>query len=53
MLKRTPGVITAEVSFEQREAIVEYDPERTAPEKIIEAIEKMGYKAKVKAEKEK
>ena len=48
MLKRTPGVITAEVSFEQREAIVAYDPERTAPEKIIEAIEKMGYKAKVK-----
>lgn len=53
MLKRTPGVITAAVSFEQREAIVEYDPERTTPEKIVEAIEKMGYKAKVKEEKEK
>lgn len=53
MLKRTPGVITAEVSFEQREAIVEYDLERTVPEKIVEAIEKMGYKAKVKEEKEK
>ena len=53
MLKRTPGVITAVVSFEQREAIVEYDPVRTAPVKIIEAIEKLGYKAKVKEEKEK
>ena len=53
MLKRTPGVIAAEVSFEQREAVVEYDPERTAPEKIVGAIEKLGYKAKVKEEKEK
>jgi len=48
MLKRTPGVITAEVSFEQREALVEYDAQRTEPQKIVEVIEKMGYKAKVK-----
>jgi len=48
MLKRTPGVISAEVSYERREANVEYDPSRTSPEKIIEAITNMGYKAKVK-----
>ncbi len=53
MLKRTPGVIAAEVSFERREAVVEYDSSRTSPEKIVEAIDKMGYKAKVKEEKEK
>lgn len=49
MLKRTPGVISAEVSFERREADVEYDPERTTREKIVEAITKLGYKATVKS----
>jgi periplasmic mercuric ion binding protein len=48
MLKRTPGVISAEVSFERREAVVEYDSERTSREKIVEAITKLGYKASVK-----
>src|SRR6266851_8796303 len=48
MLKRTPGVISAEVSFERREADVEYDPSRTSPEKIVEAIANMGYKSNVK-----
>jgi P-type Cu+ transporter len=48
MLKRTPGVISAEVSFEWREADVEYDQERTTREKIIEAITKLGYKATIK-----
>ena len=47
MLKRTPGVISAEVSYERREADVEYDPSRTSIEKIIEAITNMGYKARV------
>ena len=48
MLKRTPGVFSAEVSFERREAKVEYDPSRTSPEKIVEAITNMGYKATLK-----
>lgn len=48
MLKRTPGVVSAEVSFEQKEAIVEYDSSRTSAEKVVEAINNMGYKAKVK-----
>lgn len=48
MLKRTPGVISAEVSFERREADVEYDSERATREKIVEAITKLGYKASVK-----
>lgn len=51
MLKRTPGVITVEVSFERREAIVEYDSSRTSLEKVVEAINNLGYKAKVKEEK--
>lgn len=48
MLKRTPGVTAAEVSFEKSEAVVDYDTERTSREKIVEAIAKMGYKASVK-----
>jgi copper chaperone CopZ len=48
MLKRTPGVISAEVSFEKREADVEYDSEKTTREKIVEVITKLGYKASVK-----
>ena len=52
MLKRTPGVISAEVSYERREADVEYDPSRTSPDKIAEAISNMGYKASVKERRE-
>jgi len=48
MLKRTPGVISAEVSFEKREADVEYDSVQTTREKIVEAIKKLGYKATIK-----
>src|SRR5260370_22935500 len=52
MLKRTPGVISAEVSYERREVDVEYDPSRTSPDKIVEAISNMGYKASVKERRE-
>lgn len=49
MLKRTEGVLAAEVSYERREAVVEYDPAKTSPDKIVAAVEKLGYKAAVKA----
>lgn len=49
MLKRTPGVVSAEVSYEAGEANVEYDSANTSREKIVEAISNMGYKASVKA----
>lgn len=49
MLKRTSGVISAEVSYERREAVVDYDTDKTSREKIVEAITKLGYKASVKA----
>jgi len=52
MLKRTPGVISAEVSYDRREAEVEYDPSGTSPEMIIKAITNMGYKATVKEHRE-
>ena len=48
MLKRTPGVTSADVSYQKKEAVVEYDAQKTTPEKIIEAINNLGYKATVK-----
>jgi copper chaperone CopZ len=48
MLKRTEGVIAAEVSFERNEANVTYDAAKTDPPKLVEAVEKLGYKVSVK-----
>ena len=48
MLKRTPGVISSDVSYQKKEAIVYYDSQKTTPEKIVEAINNLGYKASVK-----
>lgn len=48
MVKRTDGVIKVDVSYESREATVEFDPAKASPEKIIAMVEKMGYKATVK-----
>lgn len=48
MLKRTEGILDGKVNYETREAVVEYDANRTSPEKIVAVIEKMGYKAAVK-----
>lgn len=48
MLKRTEGVVKADVSYDTREATIDYDATKTAPAKLIAVIEKMGYKAAVK-----
>lgn len=48
MLKRTEGVISAEVSYERKEAVVDFDAGRTTREKIVQAVINMGYKASVK-----
>lgn len=48
MLKRTPGVVSAEVSFERKEAVVEFNPAETSRKKIVEAINDMGYRATIK-----
>ena len=48
MLKRTEGVIEGRVSYEAREAVVQYDASKTSPEKIVAVIEKLGYKAAIK-----
>ena len=48
MLNRTPGVLSADASFENKEANVEFDPAAVSREKIVEAITNMGYRASVK-----
>ena len=48
LLKRKPGVIAAEVSYKEKQAVVDYDSQKTTPEKIFEAIKNLGYKATVK-----
>lgn len=48
MLKRTAGVVSAEVSYESKEAVVEFNPADTSREKILEVITNLGYKASVK-----
>lgn len=48
MLKHTPGVISADVSLERKEANVEFDPSLITREKIVEAINNMGYRGSIK-----
>ena len=47
-LKRTLGVISVDVSYPKKEAVVNYDSQKTTPAKIVEAINNLGYKASVK-----
>lgn len=48
MVKRVAGVIKTDVSYKTRQAVVRYDAAKTSPQKIIAAIEKLGYKAAVR-----
>ena len=48
MLERTPGVVSAEASYWDKQAKVEFNSTETSPEKIVEAIKDMGYRASVK-----
>jgi mercuric ion transport protein len=45
-LEKTPGVKRADVSYERGNAIVDYDPKETTPEKLRDVINGTGYKVK-------
>jgi len=48
VLKKTPGVISSEVSYEKKRAVVSYDDAKTTPQKIAAAIaEALSYKVTV------
>jgi len=44
-LKRSPGVLHADVSYAKGAVRVEYNPQETTPDKLRDAINKTGYKA--------
>ena len=46
-LTRVPGVSTAEVSLDKRQATVTYDDSRTSVEALIRATTEAGYPSKV------
>lgn len=48
VLKKAPGVISSEVSYEEKRAIVSYDAAKTTPERIAKAVaDALSYKVTV------
>lgn len=45
-LEKTAGVKRADVSYERGNAVVDYDPNKTSPDKLREVINGTGYKVK-------
>ena len=48
-LEGLPGVQRAEVSFRDKEARVTFDPARVTTDQLIQAIDKLGFRASLKA----
>lgn len=53
MLAKAEGVARAKVSFKTKEAVIEYDPARISPDKIVEVIKETGFKAEPLTKNEK
>lgn len=47
VLTRIEGVVAARVSFDESRAVVDYDPRRVTLERLVEAIENAGFRARV------
>jgi len=47
MLKRTSGVISADVNYEKQTGTVVYDSRKTNEAGIVEVVSKMGYKVAI------
>lgn len=48
-LKKLEGVRSVETDLEKSEAVVAFDDEKVTPERMIQAVEKLGYKASVRS----
>jgi copper chaperone CopZ len=46
-LKRLNGVHTVEMSVEKKRAVINYEPAKVMPERMIEAVNRLGYHAAV------
>jgi heavy metal translocating P-type ATPase len=51
-LKRNPGIVSADCNFSTDRLRCEYNPVKTAPDKIINVISDLGYKTVVAGEKD-
>jgi copper chaperone len=47
VLEAVPGVAQADVSLEQGEAIVRFDPAAASPARLTQAVEDAGYRARL------
>ena len=47
VLQNTDGVINANISYDTKKGVVEFDEEKTNADSIIKAIDQLGYKATV------
>ena len=45
VLTRLPGVARADVSYEQKQAVVTYDPAKVTPAQMIAAVKTLNYTA--------
>lgn len=46
LVSEIEGVKSAEVSYENKIGVFQFDPEKTSREEIVKEIEKLGYRAK-------
>jgi copper chaperone CopZ len=44
-LKRLDGVRDARVSVEEKRAVVDYEPTKVTPQQMVDAVNKLGYRA--------
>ncbi len=51
-LQKTPGVLSASVNFPASQARIEYDPDAASEDDLVAAVEKAGYGAQPKGEKD-
>lgn len=49
-LERLPGIAEVDVNFQKKEAVVEYDPQRISPQRIVEVINTLGFRATLPAQ---
>ena len=48
-LERLPGIAKVDVSFQKKEAAVEYDAQQISPERMVEVINTLGFRASLPA----
>ncbi len=48
-IKKLPGVISVEVKRAEKFVLFQYDPEKISPVELQQAVQKLGYKAKLQS----